>query len=74
MIGNRPGMKLKSSDAQSIQFDFDSTCGINPKQESHMHASSITFNDVDTITTSCQAILDGKEVPEKPTTLKRVKK
>ncbi len=73
MMGNRPGMKLKSSDDKTIKFDFDATCGINPKKESHMHALSITFDGADTITTSCQAIMDGREVPEKPTTLKRVK-
>ena len=73
VLGNRPGMKFKSSDAKSISFDFDSTCGINPKKESHMHALSISFDDADTITTSCKAIMDGKELPEHPTTLKRVK-
>jgi len=73
VFGNRPAMKIKSSDAKTIKFDFDATCGINPTKESHMHALSITFNDADTITTSCQAIIDGKEAPENPTTLKRVK-
>lgn len=73
VLGNRPGMKFKSSDAKSITFDFDSTCGINPKKESHMHALSISFDDADTITTNCKAIMDGKELPEHPTTLKRVK-
>jgi len=73
VFGNRPVMKIKSSDAKTIKFDFDATCGINPTRESHMHALSITFNDADTITTSCQAIIDGKEQAEKPTTLKRVK-
>jgi hypothetical protein len=73
VLGNRPGMKLKSSDAKSITFDFDATCGINPKKESHMHALSITFDDADTITSSCKAIMDGQEMAEKPTTLKRVK-
>ena len=73
VMGNRPGMKLKSADAKSIRFDFDATCGINPKQESHMHALSITFDDANTITTSCVAIMDGKEMPEHPTILKRVK-
>ena len=73
VFGNRPAMKLKSSDAKTIKFDFDATCGINPKKESHMHALSITFDDADTITTSCKAIVDGKEMEEKPTTLKRVK-
>jgi hypothetical protein len=73
VMGNRPGKKLKSSDAKTINFDFDATCGINPRKESHMHALSITFDDADTITTSCKAIMDGKEMAEKPTTLKRVK-
>ena len=73
VLGNRPGMKLKSADAKTIHFDFDATCGVNPKKESHMHALSITFDDADTITTSCKAIMDGKEMAEKPTTLKRAK-
>jgi len=73
VFGNRPAMLLKSSDARTIKFDFDATCGINPAKESHMHALSITFEDADTITTSCKAIIDGKEMAEKPTTLKRVK-
>jgi len=73
VLGNRPGMKFKSSDAKSISFDFGVTCGINPKKESHMHALRISFDDADTITTSCRAIMAGKELPEQPTTLKRVK-
>jgi hypothetical protein len=73
MMGNRPGMLLKASDDKTLKFDFDKTCGINPKKESHMHALTIRFDDADTITASCKAIMDGKEVPEHPTTLKRVK-
>jgi hypothetical protein len=73
MFGNRPSMVFKSSDAKTINFDFDKSCGINPKKESHMHALAITFDDADTITSSCQAIIDGKEAPKHPTTLKRVK-
>ncbi|MEO8616009.1 MAG: hypothetical protein ABI600_12775 [Luteolibacter sp.] len=73
MMGNRPGMKLKSADAKSIKLDFDPACGIDPAKESHMHALSITFDDADTITTSCVAIMDGKEMPVHPTILKRVK-
>ena len=73
VMGNRPAMTLKSSDAKTIKFDFDKSCGINPKKESHMHALSITFDDANTITTSCRAIMDGKELPEHPTTLRRVK-
>jgi len=73
VMGNRPGMLLKSSDSKSISFDFDKTCGINTSKESHMHALSISFDDADTITSTCKAIIDGKEVPDHSTTLKRVK-
>jgi len=73
VMGNRPGMMLKSSDAKSITFDFDETCGINPKKEDHMHGLTIRFDDADTITTSCKAIINGEEAPAKPTTLKRVR-
>jgi len=71
VMGNRPGMLLKSSDAKSMQFDFDKTCGIDPATESHMHAMSIRFDDADTITMDCKAIIDGKEMEPHPTTLKR---
>jgi hypothetical protein len=73
MFGNRPEMAVKSSDAKTIAFDFDPCCGIDVKKESHMHALTIRFDDADTITSSCRAIIEGKEAPEKPTTLKRVK-
>jgi hypothetical protein len=73
VMGNRPGMVLESSDAKMMKFAFDETCGVNPKTESHMHALTLRFDDSDTITASCRAFMDGKEVPEKPTTMKRVK-
>jgi len=73
VFGNRPGMVLKSADATSIKFDFDKSCGIDPKKESHMHALTLTFDNPDTITANCVAIIDGKEMPEHPTTLKRAK-
>ena len=72
-MGNRPAMVLNSSDSKSIKFDFDKNCGINPSSEPHMHALKLTFEGPDTLTASCRAIIDGKELPEKPTTLKRVK-
>src|SRR5262245_54503383 len=73
VFGNRPGMVLKSSDEKTIKLDFDAACGINPEKESHMHALTIHFDDADTITTSCKAIIDGKEQEDHATTLKRVK-
>ncbi|HTG43493.1 MAG TPA: hypothetical protein VK633_03065 [Verrucomicrobiae bacterium] len=74
MIGNRPEMILNSSDSKSLRFDFDKNCGINPAKESHMHALTITFDDADTITASCKAIMDGKALEEHPTTLKRIER
>src|SRR2546430_9955733 len=47
MMGNRPGMLLKSSDDKTLKFDFDKTCGLNPAKESHMHAMTIRFDDAD---------------------------
>jgi hypothetical protein len=73
VFGNRPGMLLKSSTDKTLKFDFDETCGIDAAKESHMHALTITFDDAETITSSCKAMIDGKEVEEHPTTLKRVK-
>jgi hypothetical protein len=73
ILGNRPGMLLKTSDSKSLKFDFDATCGIDPATESHMHAMTISFDDPDTITTSCKAMIGGKEIPDHATTLKRVK-
>ena len=74
MMGNRPGMVLSSADAKTLRFAFDKTCGINPRQESHMHSLILTFEDADTITASCKAFMNGKEMAEHPTVMKRVKK
>jgi hypothetical protein len=73
MLGNRPQMNLKASDASSITLDFDEACGIDAKKDCHMHGTKIVFVDADTITTSCKGLNDGKEMPEHATTLKRVK-
>jgi hypothetical protein len=74
VMGNRPEMALKSSDAKSITFDLDaSCCTIDPKKESHMKGVTINFDDANTITSSCRAIIDGKEMPAHPVTFKRVK-
>ena len=72
VLGNRPAMLLKSSDSKSLVFDFDKTCGIGDG-ESHMRALTLTFDDANTITTKCKAIIDGKAAEEHATTLKRTK-
>lgn len=74
ILGNRPEMALKASDAKSITFDLDASCCTIDKKESHMRGVTLTFEDADTITSKCKAIIDGKEAPENPpTTFKRVK-
>jgi hypothetical protein len=73
MLGNQPGMLLKSSDGKTLQFDFDATCGVDAKTETHMHSLSITFDDNDTITQNWRLFADGKAKDDHPFTLKRVK-
>jgi hypothetical protein len=74
MMGNRPAMALKASDAKSLTFDFDGACcTIDANKEAHMHGLSIQFDDADQITTSSQALVDGKPMPTHPCTLTRVK-
>ncbi|HEX2751470.1 MAG TPA: hypothetical protein VHM91_25900, partial [Verrucomicrobiales bacterium] len=74
MLGNRPEMALKSSDAKSITFDLDaSCCSFDATKESHMHGTTIRFDGPDTITASCKAMIEGKAAPEHETVLKRVK-
>ncbi len=73
MLGNRPAMVLKSSDDKTMSFDFDKSCGIDTTKERHMHSLMITFDDPDTIKTSCKGMADGKECEEHAVTLKRVK-
>jgi hypothetical protein len=72
MMGNRPGMVFASADDKTINFAFDENCGINAQKESHMHALSLRFDDANTITTSCKAIVNGQTMAEHPTTLKRI--
>jgi hypothetical protein len=73
LFGNRPGMVLKSSDENSLRFDFDASCGIDVLKESHMNSMTITFKDANTITAQCKAMIEGRETDGEPTVLKRVK-
>ncbi len=73
MLGNRPGMLLKSSDDKTLKFDFDDRCGLDAKSEMHMHSLSITFDDADTISQNWRLFADGKAKDDHPFTLKRVK-
>ena len=71
ILGNRPAMALKASDAKSVTFSLEEGCDC--AKESHMNGLQIRFDDADTITTSCKAVINGQPTPEKATTLKRVK-
>ena len=74
VIGNRPGMVLKSTDAKGLRFDFDDNCApTKGSSEPHMHALSLTFKDANTIEANCKSIMNGQVQEQKPTTLKRVK-
>ena len=73
MLGNRPGMTLKSANDKMLEFDFDPACGVNPQSEMHMHALTLTFEDPDTITQEWKLFEDGKLKHSQPFTLKRVK-
>jgi len=73
MLGNRPGMVLKSAEPKTLHFDFDAACGVDEKSEMHMHSLSITFEDPDTIVQDWKLYEDGKMKDSHPFTLKRVK-
>src|SRR6266704_6671486 len=60
MLGNQPGMLLKSADAKTIKFDFDPKCGLDEKSGMHMHALTIAFDDTDTITQDWKLFENGK--------------
>jgi|SRR5437588_8359945 len=73
MLGNQPGMLLKSSDEKSLQFDFDATCGLDADSGMHMHSLTLTFVSPDTITQNWKLFENGKAKDDHPFTLKRVK-
>ena len=73
VMGNRPGMVLKSSDAKTLAFEFDKSCGIDPLTGTLMNGLTLRFDDADTITATCKAVINGVIQKENPTTLKRVK-
>jgi len=72
-LANQPVMLLKSSDAKALHFDFDDTCGLDAKSQTHMHSLSITFESPDTITQDWKLFAEGKPKDSHPFTLKRVK-
>lgn len=74
MLGNRPAMTLASSEGDTLKFNFDACCAIDTTKEAHMHAMTLHFDDANQITSTCQAMFGGKEVPEHAMVLHRVAK
>jgi len=72
VMGNRPAMVLKSADSKTLRFDLDPACGLTSK-DAHMHALTLTFDNPNTITASCESYIEGKKMEASATTLKRVK-
>ena len=73
MLGNQPGMLLKSSDEKKLAFDFDPTCGLDANSGMHMHSLVITLTDADTIMHDWKLFENGKAKESHPFTFKRVK-
>jgi len=71
-LHNRPGMIVKSSDDDSIFFDFDPTCGVDSNSDTHMHSLRLTFDDDKTLTQTWTLFENGKAADEHPITLNRV--
>lgn len=71
-LHNRPGMVIKASDDDSITFDFDPTCGIDPTREMHMHSLKLQFDGDDELTQTWTHFEDGKPAEPHPFALKRV--
>jgi hypothetical protein len=73
VLANRPGMLLQSSDGKTLKFDFDPTCGVDAKTETHMHALTLTFEGPDTIQQDWQLYQDGALKDSHPIKLTRVR-
>ena len=73
VLGNQPGMVVKSFDGKQLRFDLDEACKKELANEMHMHALGIKFEDANTITTSCESMTNGQKSEAKPTVLKRIK-
>lgn len=72
VLGNQPGMVVKSFKGNELRFDLDKNCEAQLANQMHMHALGIRFDDANTITTTCESMNAGVKSETKPTVLKRV--
>ena len=61
MLQNQPSMKLQKASGDTLAFVFSKGGGIDPKQDAHMHALTISFVDKDHIVQNWTLFEDGKE-------------
>ncbi len=61
MLRNQPHMKLLKAGADKLDFMFAGGNGINPQQDAHMHALTISFVDKDRIVQNWTLFENGKE-------------
>ena len=73
MLHNQPVLKFESSDDESITFEFDESCGIDSKKESHMGGLTLHFNEGGTITQEWSHFEGGKVKGKQPIKLTREK-
>ena len=64
MLGNRPHLEVKNSDASKMDFDWVPGGGVDPN-ELHMHSLSIATVDATHITQTWTAFKDGKPMDDR---------
>jgi hypothetical protein len=72
MLGNRPHMALKDSDASKLDFDWVQGGGVDPN-EPHMHSLTLATPDADHLTQTWSFFQDGKQQGTTVIALNRVK-
>jgi len=73
MLQNQPALVAKRATKESIEFDFDPSCGIDAKTEMHMHSLNLKFNKDGSVTQLWTLYTEGKAQEPHPMVLKRKK-
>ncbi len=73
MLHNQPAMKVKEKTADTLTFDFNPACGVDPATEMHMHSLDFTFHGPDKIEQVWTLYANGEAQGGHPFVLERVK-
>ena len=73
MLRNRPQLVVRKADADAISLEFSPGSDIDPSKDTHMHALTITFTDMEHISHKWTSFEGGKEKMVTVLTLKRVR-